>query len=170
MTPSKLKNSISAADEHDQLFDEIMSMSEDASLTGSPPSPSQKGQAPIPANRIALVRHIEEEQMENRKRQNLREFGYKAIVVMSVVIFVALIAIFVWLMYLAMSSAQHQRIFLTRNKRVGMDDTYGMGTTDAHGHPIYNIDDHQVVVAPRKMASERPFRTIHRKAITHNMD
>jgi uncharacterized membrane protein YukC len=168
MTPSKLKNSISAADEHDQLFDEIMSMSEDASLTGSPPSPSQKGQAPIPANRIALVRHIEEEQLENRRRQNLREFGYKAIVVISVVIFVALIAIFVWLMYLAMSSAQHQQSLLARNKRAGMHDTYGM--TDVHGHQIYNIDGHQVVVVPRKMASERPIRPVHRKIIPHNLD
>lgn len=94
-------------------FDEIISADRNSSTGnmsdeeflgtgGSPESSSQRRlKEPIPANRAALIRQIEDENRRLRERQRLRELGYHALLVMTIVVGLVLLTISLRLFYVA---------------------------------------------------------------------
>lgn len=94
--PSKLNQTTSADDEIDAIL---------ANTSTPPDSPEvKKGTQPIPANRIALMRRIEEDGREHRRRENFKHFGYQVILVITIAVAVGLFAMLFWMLYLAISS------------------------------------------------------------------
>lgn len=98
-------------------FDEILSadrnsstgnMSEEGFLaTGGSPesSPQRRLKEPIPANRAALIRQIEDENRRLRERQRLRELGYHVLLVITIVVGLVLLTISLRLFYVAWRGA-----------------------------------------------------------------
>lgn len=98
-------------------FDEILSADRNGSAAnmsdeeflpadGSPgSSPQRRLKEPIPANRAALIRQIEDENRRLRERQRFRELGYQALLVITVVVSLALLTIALWLFYVAWRGA-----------------------------------------------------------------
>lgn len=121
----------------DREFDEILSnntgnMSEEEFLPAGAPrgSPSQHhGKEPIPANRAALIRHIETENRQLRERQRLRELGYKALLVISTVVSIALLTIAIWLFYVAWTG---HHAGLTQDDLCRINHVGSTGATSSH--------------------------------------
>lgn len=118
--PSRLSQTFSADD--DPELDEIIARagpSEEEFLaphTSAPSSPLRRAKEPIPANRMALLRQIEEENLQLRRRQRLRSLGYKAVMVISIVTFLAIASILFWLLYLAFIENPRQMAAVRRGE------------------------------------------------------
>ena len=100
---SKLQNTYSSADRD---IDDLLSQpnqSDDSFLPPVPPSP-KRVKEPIPANRIALLRIIEDESREQRRRQRIRDLGYTALKVIAIVVALLLLSITMWLFFVAFTN------------------------------------------------------------------
>jgi hypothetical protein len=134
---SKLQQSITA----DQEFDQILNMSEEA---------LNSAKEPIPANRIALLRKIEEENDELRNRQRFRDLGYRTVVVLGIMVSFALMAILLWMCHLALRHERnHGHTLYWKNHAAHNNHLRHLDTTMTEHDP--KIKDNIIHVS-RKMA------------------
>lgn len=126
LPPSRLSQTFAADD--DPELDEIIARagpSEEDFLdphSTAPSSSNQHANAPIPANRMALVRQIEEENRQVRDQQRTRELGFKALVVISIVTILAVASILFWLLYMAI--IENPRQFAAAQHNIDLHRTY----------------------------------------------
>lgn len=106
-----------ADDERD--FDAVLfspgSMSSEPFLPDQPSPGSVR--EPIPANRIALIRQIEDQNKELRQRRRIRDMGYKVALVISIIGMLYLLTIFFWMLYLAIANTQYETDLLREMSR-----------------------------------------------------
>lgn len=110
--PSKLKVSVTAESERE--IDEILATRSDEEflLDSPPPPPSHplSGPAqPIPANRIALLREIELENAELARRHWWREVAQRVLLITALIVTMAIMVIFIWLLYLAVTTSTQEK-------------------------------------------------------------
>lgn len=61
---------------------------------------------PIPANRQALLREIEEENQELRRRRKIREIGHRVMIVVAIILGVALVGVIGWMAYVGLAGSR----------------------------------------------------------------
>lgn len=158
--PSKLHQSMSA-EERD--FDEILRLDSPTQETSRflPPSndpepPLRRAKHPIPANRIALIRQIEEERAELRRRARLRDLGKMAMITLAIVVNLAALVVLFWLLYeaaingpVARGKLGHQQVII---------DAAAEGKPRILGATLLAADRPErprIVVMPKKLAHMR---------------
>lgn len=120
---------MSATEEEERDFDEILRLDSPTHQqetsrflppTDDGPEPSlRRAKHPIPANRIALIRQIEEERAELRQRARLRNLGKMAMITLAIIVNLAALVVLFWLLYeaaihgpVARGKLHHQQIIL----------------------------------------------------------
>lgn len=153
--PSKLKVSVTADSERE--IDEILATrSDEEFLLDSPPPPTHPfsgPEQPIPANRIALLRQIELENAELARRHWWREVAQRVLLITALIVTMAIMAIFIWLLYLAVTtSTQEKQRHYFHVPRTFFD------TNDVPKYEEKLFSGQTFVMMPKKMSKVRRLR------------